>query len=136
MRFMVMVLPGDMKGYEAGKMPEPAMFEKMGKFNEELVRAGVMISAEGLHPSSEGARVSFVGGKATVSQGPFVDSMVGGFWIWKVTSKEEALGWAKRAPMEEDDTLEIRQVAEPEEFGPEIAAQENKLRETMARQAR
>jgi hypothetical protein len=131
MRFMVFVLPGDMKGYEAGKMPEPGMMETMGKYNEELVKAGVMTAGEGIHPSAHGVRVRFSGGKPAVSQGPFADAKVAGFWMWQVKSKEEALDWAKKAPMAEGDILEIRQVFESDDFGPEVAAQENKLREKM-----
>jgi hypothetical protein len=138
MRFMVLVHPAN-KGYEAGQMPDPELMANMGKFNEELVDAGVMLSAEGLQPSSKGVRVHFAGkGKKNITQGPFRDAneLVGGFWIWQVKSKEEALEWAKRAPMEEGDTLELRQVAESSDFGPEIEAQEDKLREKMEKQQR
>jgi hypothetical protein len=139
MRFMVLVYPGNRKGYEAGQMPEQKLLENMGKFNEELVNAGVMLSGEGIHPSSKGARVHFPGKgkKAVVTQGPFTDrELVGGFWMWQVKSKEEALEWAKRAPMEDGATLELRQVFEAADFGPEIEAQEKKLQEKMGKQKR
>jgi hypothetical protein len=136
---MVLVYPGNIKGYEAGQMPDPELLEKMGKFNEELVEAGVMLSGEGLHPSSKGARVHFSGhGKKSVTDGPFAETkeLIGGFWIWQVKSKEEALEWAKRAPMEEGATLELRQLFEPSDFGPEVEAQEKKLLEKMEKQQR
>lgn len=136
MRFMVIVLPGDLKDYEAGKMPEQQLLENMGKFNEELVNAGVMLSGEGLHPSSKGARMHFPGkGKQpSITDGPFPDARVGGFWIWQVKSKAEALEWAKRAPMEDGATLELRQVFEPSDFGPEIEQQEKQLLEKLKQQ--
>jgi hypothetical protein len=139
MRFMVIVHPGNKKGYEAGQMPDAELLTNMGKFNEELVKAGVMLSGEGLHPSSKGVRVHFPGkGKTNVTQGPFPESqeLIGGFWIWQVKSKEEALDWAKRAPMEDGATLELRQVFESSDFGPEIEEQENKLREKIEQQRR
>ena len=139
MRFMVLVYPGNKKGYEAGQMPEQKLLESMGKFNEELVNAGVMLSGEGMHPSSKGARVHFPGKgkKVTVTQGPFSErELVGGFWMWQVKSKEEALEWAKRAPMEDGATLELRQVFEAADFGPEVEAQEKKLQEKMGKQKR
>ena len=134
MRVVVLVHPGNPAGYENGEMPESSLLEKMMKFNTELVDAGVMLAGEGFHPSSKGARVQFDrSGNASVSEGPFADltNLVGGFWLWKVNSFDEALAWARRAPMEPGATLEIRRVFESEEFGEEIAAQENELRKKI-----
>jgi hypothetical protein len=116
------------------------MFEKMGRFNEELVKAGVMLAGDGLQPSSKGARVKFSGGKRTVIDGPFTETkeLIAGFWIWQVKSKDEAIEWLKRAPFE-DTEVEIRQVYETDDFGdafpPELRAQEEKLRAEMARRS-
>lgn len=137
MRVMVIVYPGDRDDYEAGKMPEPELLENMGKFNEELVEAGVMLSGEGLQPGSKGIRVYFPGtGEETVTDGPFPQdrNLIGGFWIWQVKSWKEALEWAKRAPMEDGATLELRPVFEPSDFGPEIEKQETELLEKMKKQ--
>ncbi len=139
MRFMVLVHTG-FKGYEAGEMPDQQLLTDMGKFNEELVNAGVMLSADGLQPSSKGARVHFPGKgkKSVITDGPFADThgLVAGFWIWQVKSKEEALEWAKRAPMEDGATLELRQIFESSDFGPEVEEQERKLLEKMEKQRR
>src|SRR5687767_1076789 len=137
MRVMVLVHPGNKKGYEAGQMPDQELLANMGKFNEELVKAGVLLSGEGLHPSSKGARVHFPGSvKKSVTRGPFEEAreLIGGFWIWKVNSIEEALEWAKRAPMEDGATLELRQVFESSDFGPEVEERERKLLEQVERQ--
>jgi hypothetical protein len=121
------------KDSEAGVMPSEKMLTDMGKFNEELVKAGVMLAGEGLHASSKGARVKFSGGKTTVIDGPFAETkeLVAGFWLWRCTSKEEAIEWLKRAPFEETE-VEIRQVFEAEDFGaeftPELREQEARLR--------
>jgi hypothetical protein len=129
----VMVLVKADKKSEAGVMPDRRLLTEMGKFNEELVKAGVMLAGEGLQPSSKGARVRFSGGKRTVIDGPFAESkeLVAGFWLWQVKSKEEAIEWLKRAPFE-DTEVEIRQVFETEDFGaeltPELRAQEERLR--------
>jgi len=129
----VMVLVKADKKSEAGVMPDQKMLTEMGKFNEELVKAGVMLAGEGLQPSSKGARVRFSGGKRTVVDGPFAESkeLVAGFWLWQVKSKEEAIEWLKRAPFDETE-VEIRQVFETEDFGaeltPELRAQEERLR--------
>ena len=138
MRFMVIVMHQDTTDYEAGKMPDPKLLETMGKFNEELVNAGVMLSGDGLHPTSKGARVHFPGkGKPpVVTQGPFTDSQVAGFWMWQVKSKEEALEWAKRAPMEDGATLELRQVFELADFAPDIEQRNNQLRDKIKQQNR
>ena len=138
MRFMVMVKAT--KESEAGVMPDEKMFAAMGKFNEELVKAGVMLAGEGLQPSSKGARVRFSGATRTVIDGPFAETkeLVAGYWIWKVKSKEEAIEWVKRCPnpMPTDSEIEIRQIFEAEDFGaeftPELRKQEERLRAEMA----
>jgi hypothetical protein len=119
MRFMVIVKAD--KNSEAGVMPSKELLTEMGKFNEELVKAGVMLAGEGLHPSSKGARVKFSGGKRTVIDGPFAETkeLIAGFWLWQVKSKEEAIEWLKRAPFD-DTEVEIRQVFEAEDFGAEF----------------
>jgi hypothetical protein len=134
MRFMVIVKAN--KDSEAGVMPSEELLTEMGKFNEELVKAGVMLAGEGLHPSSKGVRVKFSGDKRTVIDGPFAETkeLVAGFWLWQVKSKEEAIEWAKRCPnpTNEGGELEIRQVFEAEDFGeeftPELREQEDRLR--------
>ena len=138
MRFMILVKATAES--EAGKMPSEKLLADMGKFNEELVKAGVMLAGEGLHPSSKGARVKFSGPNRTVVDGPFTETkeLVAGFWLWDVKSKEEAIEWVKRCPnpMEGDSDIEIRQVFEAEDFGaeftPELQAQEERLRATIA----
>jgi hypothetical protein len=120
MRFMVLVKGN--KDSEAGVLPSPELMTAMGKFNEELVKAGVMLAAEGLQPSSKGARVRFAGGGTTVSNGPFPgdpESLVAGFWLWQVASKEEAIRWIRQAPFQ-DTEIEIRQVFEAEDFAPNL----------------
>lgn len=135
MRFMVIVKAD--KDSEAGILPSRELFEKMGKYNEELVNAGVMLAGEGLQPSSKGARVRFSGGTKTVIDGPFAETkeLVAGFWLWQVKSREEAIEWLKRAPFEETE-VEIRQVYESEDFGDAFPAdlreQEERLRERIA----
>jgi len=131
MRFMVLV-PAD-KNSEAGVMPSTELFEAMGKFNEQLVKAGVMLAGEGLHPTSKGARVQFKDGKKIVIDGPFAESkeLIAGYWIWKVNSREEAIEWIKKAPFE-GCTIELRQIFEMEELGetftPELREWETRLR--------
>jgi hypothetical protein len=137
MKFMVIVHPGDTKEYEAGKMPADELLAEMGRFNEELVDAGIMLAGEGLHPSSDSVRIRFSEkGKSSVSKGPFkiTEDFVAGYWLWKVDSKEEALEWAKRAPMAPGDTLELRQVYEPSDFSPEIEKQERDLLQKIQQQ--
>ena len=135
MRFMILVKAD--KATEAGEMPSTEMLAAMGKFNEELVEAGVMLGGEGLHPTSKGARVRFEGAKRTVSDGPFAETkeLVAGFWLWRLNSWEEALEWARKIPFE-DGEVEIRQVFEDEDFGeaftPELREQEERLRRQMA----
>jgi len=132
MRFMVLMYPG--KDAEAGVLPDEKILAEMGKFNEELARAGVLLSGEGLQPTSKGWRVRFPEGKPQVSHGPFSDAkeVVGGFWLWKVRSREEAIEWAKRCPVRGDEMLELRQVFEAEDFGeaftPELRQAEERLR--------
>jgi hypothetical protein len=139
MRFMVLVKAD--KNSEAGVMPEEKMLRDMGKFNEELIKAGVMLAGEGLHPTSKGTRVRFSGDKRTVIDGPFTESkeLVAGFWIWKVKSKEEAIEWLKRAPFDQTE-VEIRQIFEAEDFGaeftPELREQEERHRAQAAENAK
>jgi hypothetical protein len=135
MRFMVIVKAS--KESEAGEMPTEKILTEMGKFNEELVKAGVMLAGEGLHPSSKGVRVKFADGNSTVIDGPFAETkeLVAGYWMWQCKSLEEAIEWLKRAPFE-DTEVEIRQVFEAADFGdeftPELREQEERLREEMA----
>jgi hypothetical protein len=136
MRFMVIVKAS--KDSEAGVMPSEAMLTAMGKYNEELVKAGVMLAGEGLQASSKGARVRFSGKERTVIDGPFSETkeLIAGFWLWQVRSKEEAIEWLKRAPFEDGDEVELRQVFEMEDFGaeltPELREQEKRLAAEMA----
>jgi hypothetical protein len=121
MRFMMLVIP---KGYEqakAGTLPDPKMIEKMMKYNESLQKAGVLLALDGLHPPSMGARISFPGGKAKVTDGPFAEAkeVLGGYWMIQVKSKAEAVEWASRAPMGENEIIEVRQVQEFNDFPPE-----------------
>jgi hypothetical protein len=132
MRFMLQVRAD--KDTEAGVMPSAELVAAMGKFNEEMIRAGVMLAADGLHPSSKGARVSFAGGKPTLVEPPFAEpnELIAGFWIIDVRSKDEAISWASRAPFE-GGTIEIRQVFEAADFPPEILPAEDAARETAWR---
>jgi len=131
-----MVIVKANKDSEAGVLPSKELLTEMGKFNEELVKAGVMLAADGLHASSKGARVKFSDGKTTVIDGPFAETkeLIAGYWIWQVKSLEEAIEWLKRAPFE-DTEVEIRQVFEAEDFGdeltPELREQEARLREQV-----
>lgn len=135
MRFMILVKAD--KDSEAGVLPSQELLTEMGKYNEELVKAGVMLAGEGLQPSSKGARVRFSGSKRTVVDGPFTESkeLVAGFWLIQAKSKEDAIEWLKRAPFR-DGEVEIRQVFEAEDFGeaftPELRAQEERLRAQTA----
>jgi hypothetical protein len=138
MRFMVIVKAT--KDSEAGVMPSQQLLTEMGKFNEELVKAGVMLAGEGLHPTSKGARIRFSGTKRTVIDGPFPEAkeLIAGFWLWQVKSKEEAIEWLKRCPNphDGDSEIEIRQLFEAEDFGPgltpELREQEERLRAQVA----
>jgi len=134
MRFMVLVKAT--KESEAGVVPDEKLLTDMGKFNEELVKAGIMLAGEGLHPSSKGARVRFSGKNRSVIDGPFSETkeLIAGFWLWQCKSKEEAIEWVKRCPnpMSGESEIEIRQVFEAEDFGaeftPELRAQEERIR--------
>ncbi|HEX9077798.1 MAG TPA: YciI family protein [Anaerolineae bacterium] len=136
MRFLVTV-PAN-KESEAGVLPDEKIMTEMNRFNEEMVKAGVMLAGEGLHPTSKGARLKFSGGKTTVIDGPFTESkeLIAGFWLIQVKSKEEALAWMKRAPFGEGVVLELRQVFEPEDMGPgyteEIRKSEERMRAQVA----
>lgn len=138
MRFMVMVRATE--DSEAGVLPDPQLLADMGKFNEELARAGILLAGEGLQSSSKGARVRFSGKDRTVIDGPFAETreLIAGFWLWQVRSKEEAIEWVKRCPnpFPTDSEIEIRQVFELEDFGPgvtdEVRKQEERLRAGMA----
>ncbi len=136
MRFMILVKAN--KDSEAGVLPSEELLTEMGKYNEELAKAGVLLAAEGLHPSSKGARVKFSGGKRTVIDGPFTEAkeLIAGFWLWQVKSKEEAIEWVKRSPFGEEAEIEIRQVFEAEDFGreftPELREQEERIRAQVA----
>src|ERR687893_1819544 len=140
MRVMVIIKANEVS--EAGVLPDEKMLTEMGKFNEELVKAGVMLAGEGLHPSSKGARVKFSGTKRTVVDGPFAETkeLIAGFWLIQVKSKEEAIEWVKRCPnpLDGEAEIEIRQVFEAEDFGaeftPELRDQEQRLRAQMGEQ--
>ena len=143
MRFMVIVKAD--KSSEAGILPDQKLLAEMGKYNEELVKAGVLLAGEGLHPSSKGARVRFSGSRRTVIDGPFPETkeLIAGFWLIQVKSKEEAIEWVKRAPNPMPGTepeIEIRQVFEADDFGaeftPELRAQEERQREQIAANAK
>ena len=141
MRFMVLIKADH--NSEAGVMPDQQLLADMGRYNEELVKAGVMLAGEGLHPSSKGARVRFSGQDRKVIDGPFADTkeLIAGFWLWQCASLQEAIEWVKRCPnpMSGETEVEIRQVFEAEDFGeaftPELRAQEDRLRAQIAGQA-
>lgn len=141
MRVMVIIKAN--KESEAGVLPDEKLLSEMGKFNEELVQAGVMLAGEGLHPSSKGKRVKFSGDKRTVIDGPFAETkeLIAGFWLWNVKSMEEAIDWVKRCPNPtgQEGEVEIRQIFEAADFGdeftPELREQEDRLREQIKRQS-
>jgi hypothetical protein len=134
----VMVFVKGNAAYEAGEMPSTELLTQMGKYNEELVKAGIMLAADGLKPSSKGKRVKFDGKKRTIIDGPFAETkeLVAGFWIWQVRSLDEAVEWLKRAPFDGGEEVEIRPVFEPDDFGaeltPELREQEKRLGEQIA----
>lgn len=140
----VMVIVKASKDSEAGVMPSERLIAEMGAFNEELVKAGVMLAGEGLHPSSRGVRVTLAGDRRTVTDGPFAETkeLIAGFWLWQVRSMEEAIEWVRRCPAphpgEPESVLELRPVFEAEDFGPEftpeLRAQEDRLRAEVERQ--
>jgi len=138
MRFMVIVKANE--DSEAGILPDAKILTAMGKYNEELVKAGVMLAAEGLHPSSKGARVRFEGKNRTVIDGPFAETkeLIAGFWLWQVQSKEEAIEWLKRAPFDGGTEIEIRHVFEAEDFGPaltpDLRERQERLRAQVGKQ--
>jgi len=140
----VMVIVKATKDSEAGKLPDQKLLSAMGSFNEELVKAGIMLAGDGLQPSSKGKRVRFAGSKRTVTDGPFAETkeLIAGYWIWQVKSMEEAVEWVKRCPnpMPGESEIEIRPVFEAEDFGaeftPELRAQEARQREQMAANAK
>jgi hypothetical protein len=138
MRFMIIMKANEKS--EAGELPSEKLLTEMGQYNEELVKAGVMLAGEGLHPSSKGVRVRFAGGKQTVIDGPFAETkeLIAGFWLWQVKSREEAIEWVKRVPNPDGETyeIEIRQVFEADDFGPaltpELREAEERLRAQVA----
>lgn len=139
----VMVIVKATKSSEAGEMPSEELLTAMGKYNEELVKAGILLAGDGLHPSKAGKRVRFFGGERTVVDGPFTETkeLIAGYWIWQVRSMEEAVAWARRCPdpmPNEESELEIRPIFGPEDFGealtPELRANEARLRAEVARQ--
>lgn len=139
MRFMILVKAS--ADSEAGVMPSEELLTAMGNFNEELAKAGILVEADGLHPSSKGARVRFSGDKRTVTDGPFIETkeLVAGYWIWDVKSKEEAIEWVKRCPNPmpgTDSDIEIRQIFSAEDFGPELTPQAREQEERIREQAK
>ena len=137
MRVMVIVKADE--NSEAGVMPSQQLLTEMGKYNEELVKAGIMLAGEGLHPTSKGKRVKFNGGNRIVTDGPFAETreLIAGFWLWKVKSMDEAVEWLKRAPFDGGAEIEIRQIFEAEDFGdeftPELREQEDRIRAEAAK---
>jgi hypothetical protein len=139
MRVIVMVKAS--KESEAGQMPTQELLAAMGKYNEELANAGVMVAGEGLHPSSKGKRVRFSGSQRTVTDGPFAETkeLLAGYWLWKVKSMDEAVSWLKKAPFDEGAEIEIRPIFEADDFGeaftPELREQEDRIRATIESKA-
>ena len=136
----VMVIIKGSRAWEAGAPPDEALLTAMGRYNEELVKAGIMLDGEGLHPSSKGARIRFSGSTRTVVDGPFTEAkeLIAGFWLWQVKSLDEAIEWAKRCPTPmagpEDSEIEIRQVFETDDFGPELTPEARELEERLRAQ--
>ena len=132
MRFMVIVKASERS--ESGQMPSSEVLARMGAFNEELVKAGILLAGEGLQPSSKGARISFAGSKPVVTDGPFAETkeLVGGFWILQGKSKEEIVAWISRSPFQDGEQVEIRQIFEMEDFGAATVENETRLREQIA----
>jgi hypothetical protein len=137
MRFMILIKASNES--EAGILPSERLLTEMGQFNDELVKAGVLLAGEGLQPSSKGARVKFAGGKRTVVDGPFAETkeLIAGFWLWQVKSMDEAIEWVKRIPNPtgDDGEVEIRQVFEADDFGPELSPELRKQEERLRSQA-
>jgi hypothetical protein len=136
MRFMVIVKATPES--EAGQLPSRDILEKMGKYNEELVKAGVMLAGDGLRPSSKGARVKFEAGKTTVTDGPFAETkeLVAGFWVWQCKSQDEAIEWLKRAPFGGGTEIELRQISEWEDFGDQITPELQEAEKRLGEQAK
>ena len=136
MRFMMLVKAS--KESEAGALPSKELLAAMGQFNEEMVKAGVMIAGDGLQPSSKGTRVTFSGAKRTFTDGPFAETreLLAGFWMIDVKSKADALAWAARVPFSDGEVIEVRQVFEAEDFPPEEVAREERLRDELQRRAK
>jgi hypothetical protein len=136
MRFMALMIPGD-RSFETGKMPEGELVAAMMKYNEDLAKAGVLLALDGLHPTSKGARITFAGAKRAVKDGPFTEAkeIVGGYWLWQVKSKAEAIEWAKRCPAQDGDTIELRQVFEMSDFGEDVAAKGADIMDEIAKRA-
>jgi hypothetical protein len=134
MRFMVLVKADESS--EAGVMPSEEILTEMGKFNEKLVKAGVMLAGEGLHPSSKGVRIRFSGKERTVTDGPFAETkeLIAGFWLLQAKSRDEVIEWMKRAPFDGGTEIEVRQVFEPEDFGPEFTPEARAAEERMRAQ--
>jgi hypothetical protein len=134
---MVLMIPSNRQSYEAGAMPSPEMVGRMMKYNEELAKAGILLGLDGLHPSPKGARLKFNGGKATITDGPFTEAreLIGGYWLWQVKTREEAIEWARRCPAEDGDTLEVRQIFDPADFGPDVAKNEGALMDAVSKRA-
>jgi len=133
MRFMMVMIPNIPD--EADWTPDPEAVVRMGRYNEELTKAGVLLALDGLHPASKGARVAFSGGAPSITDGPFTEAkeVIGGYWMIQVASREEAIEWVKRCPAGPDDVIEIRRVHEPEDFGPTVAREERELLERIGR---
>jgi hypothetical protein len=134
MRFMF-IIKTTPEAEKEGALPDPKLLVEMGKYNEELMKAGVVLAMDGLHPSSKGKRVKFTGGSHTVVDGPFTEAkeLIAGFWIWKVNNIEEAVEWAKRCPCEPGAEVEIRQIGEMEDFAPVLS--EEQIQHKVARRA-
>jgi len=134
MRFMIIV-KATPESEKKGALPDPQMMAEMGKFNEELIKAGIVLAMDGLHPSSKGARVKFSGKSTTVIDGPFTETkeLIAGFWIWRVKSLEEAIEWVKRCPNDGDSEIEIRQIGEMEDFAPVLS--EEQIQHKVAKRA-
>ncbi len=134
MRFMMIMYPG--QDAESGILPDESRLTAMGKYNEELVKAGALLAAEGLQPTSKGARVTFSKGKATVTDGPFAETkeIIGGYWMIQCESRQEAIDWATRCPATDDEMIEIRQVYEADDFGPALSEELREAEERMRAQ--
>ena len=134
MRFMMLMYPGPKA--EAGVMPDDKLIAAMMKYNKELADAGLLLALDGLQPTAKGARIRFAGGKASVSEGPFPDArdVLGGYWMIQVNSKAEAINWASRCPAPDGEMIEIRQVFEAADFGPEVAREEGALLDQIGKQ--